>query len=77
MEPGKVYRVEVNLKSIAYHFASGHRIRLWVSSSDFPMYERNLNTGGTIYDEAAWVRATNVVHHGPADSSHVLLPVVP
>ncbi|MEO8453147.1 MAG: CocE/NonD family hydrolase, partial [Gemmatimonadota bacterium] len=59
MEKGKVYPVEVSLKATAFYFPPGHRIRLWVSSSDFPMYDRNLNTGGTNYDETTWVKATN------------------
>ena len=59
MEPGGVYRVEVLLKATAHHFRPGHRIRLAVSSSDFPMYDRNLNTGGDNYTETEWVTATN------------------
>jgi putative CocE/NonD family hydrolase len=77
MEKEKVYRVEVSLKATAYHFAPGHRIRLWVSSSDFPGYDRNLNTGGNNFDESTWVKATNVVHHGGRHPSHLLLPVLP
>ncbi len=77
MERGKIYRVEVNLKSIAYHFAPGHRIRLWISSSDFPRNDRNLNTGGNNWDESTWVRAVNTVHHTTMAPSHLLLPEVP
>jgi len=73
MEKGRVYNVEVSLKAAAHHFAPGHRIRLHISSSDFPAFDRNLNTGGNNFDETTWVKATNTVHHG---SSHVLLPVV-
>ncbi|MGE0552742.1 MAG: CocE/NonD family hydrolase [Gemmatimonadales bacterium] len=77
MEKDGVYRVEVSLKATAYHFAPGHRIRLWVSSSDFPGYDRNLNTGGHNYDETSWLKATNTVHHGGRYPSHLLLPVLP
>lgn len=77
MEKDRVYRVEVSLKATAYHFPAGHRIRLWVSSSDFPGYDRNLNTGGNNYDETEWVTATNTVHHGGRNASHLLLPVIP
>jgi putative CocE/NonD family hydrolase len=77
MEPGTVYRVEVNLKSIAYHFKPGHRIRVHLSSSNFPQYERNTNTGGNIYDEATVVVARNLVHFGPDRPSALVLPVVP
>jgi putative CocE/NonD family hydrolase len=77
MEKDQVYRVEVSLKATGYHFPAGHRIRLWVSSSDFPGYDRNLNTGGNNYDETRWVKATNSVHHGGRYASHLVLPVVP
>lgn len=77
MEPGKVYRVEVNIRSIAYYFKPGHRIRLHLMNSDFPAYERNTNTGGNIYDETQFVRARNTVHFGPQSRSALVLPVVP
>lgn len=77
MAPDTVYRVEVNLRSIAWHFKPGHRIRLYVSSSNFPQYERNTNTGGNIYDETAFVVAQNAVHFGPDQPSALVLPVVP
>jgi hypothetical protein len=76
MEPGKVYRVEISLKATGYHFRPGHRIRLHLTSSDFPLYDRNLNTGGSNYDETRWLKATNTVHHGPGALSQLLLPVV-
>lgn len=77
MQPGEVYRVEVNLKSVAHRFAPGHRIRLHLSSSNFPQFERNTNTGGSIYDEATFVVARNTVHFGPGQASALVLPVVP
>ena len=76
MEPGKVYRIEVSLKATGYRFAPGHRIRLHVTSSDFPLYDRNLNTGGNNYDETTWVKASNTVYHGGKYASHLLLPVI-
>jgi hypothetical protein len=76
MERGKAYRIEVSLKATAHHFAAGHRIRLWVTGSDFPLHDRNLNTGGDNVTETTWVRATNTVHYGGATASHLLLPVV-
>jgi hypothetical protein len=77
MEKDQVYRVEVSLKATAFQFPTGHRIRLYLSSSDFPLYDRNLNTGGTNYDETSWVTAMNVIHHGGAHSSYLALPIVP
>ena len=77
MQPGQVYRLEISLKATGYHFQPGHRIRLHLTSSDFPLYDRNLNTGGNNYDETAWVKATNTVYHGPRYPSQLILPVVP
>ena len=70
------YRVEVNLNTVAWHFKPGHRIRLYLTSSDFPMYDRNLNTGGDNVTEAKWLVAHNVVHTGPRARSMLVLPVV-
>ena len=77
MQPGEVYQLEISLKATGYHFRPGHRIRLHVTSSDFPLYDRNLNTGGNNYDETTWVKATNTVHHGANRPSRLILPVVP
>ncbi|MEO8449697.1 MAG: CocE/NonD family hydrolase [Gemmatimonadota bacterium] len=76
MEPGKIYPVEVNVKSIAYQFKPGHRIQLFLSNSDFPAYERNTNTGGTIFDEASFVKAKSAIHFGAEYPSALILPVV-
>jgi predicted acyl esterase len=48
-----------------------------VSSSSFPRWDRNLNTGGNNYDETEWLVARNVVHHSAQYPSHILLPVIP
>ena len=53
------------------------RIRVEVSSSNFPRFDRNLNTGGNNYDETRGVVATNLIHHAAGRASHILLPVVP
>ena len=55
----------------------GHRIRVDISSSNFPRWERNLNTGRNNYDESTWVVARNWVHHSAKYPSHVVLPVIP
>ena len=77
MSPGQVYEVEINLKSIAHRFKAGHRIRLHVSSSNFPQWELNSGTGGNIYDETEYLVARNAVHFGPQRPSALILPVVP
>ncbi|MBI4500712.1 MAG: CocE/NonD family hydrolase, partial [Gemmatimonadetes bacterium] len=76
MEPGKVYRVDVPPLATSNAFAVGHRIRIEVASSSFPHFERNLQTGGNNYDEKDPVVARNVIHHGPAYPSAVILPVI-
>jgi putative CocE/NonD family hydrolase len=77
MERGKVYKVAVPPLVTSNAFLPGHRIRIEVSSSAFPMLERNLNTGGNNYDEKDWVFAHNVIHHAPNYRSEVILPVMP
>ena len=76
MEEGKVYRLELTPMSTSNYFAPGHRIRIEVSSSNFPRFERNLNTGGNNYDESEGVVAHNHVHHSAQFSSQIRLPVV-
>ena len=77
LTPGAVTRFDIDLQVTGNWFAPGHRIRLEISSSNFPRFDRNLNTGGNNYDETEWVRARNEVHHSAAHPSHILLPIVP
>lgn len=76
MEAGKVYRVDIGPLQTSNAFLPGHRIRVEVSSSNFPRFDRNLNTGGNNYDEKDPVIAHNVIHHGARYPSVVMLPVV-
>jgi putative CocE/NonD family hydrolase len=77
MEKGGVYKVQIDLDATSNVFKQGHRIRVQVSSSDFPLFERNLNTGGNNYDETEWIVAENTIHHSKKYPSHVLLPIIP
>lgn len=77
MEPGKVAKVTFQPIDTAYYFKPGHRLRLDVSSSNFPRFDRNLNTGGNNYDEEHGVIAHNAVHHGAQYPSSVTLTVMP
>ncbi len=77
MEPGKVYKLTLGPMATSNFFAAGHRIRIEVSSSNFPRFDRNLNTGGRNYDEAAGVVAHNRVHHSREHPSQLRLTVVP
>ena len=76
MEPDHVYKVEVGPLVTSNAFLPGHRIRIEVSSSNFPRFERNLNTGGNNFDEKDGFIAHNVIHHGPALPSVIVLPIV-
>jgi len=76
MKENEVYKIQLNLNAASNYFASGHIIRLQVSSSNFPMYERNLNTGGNNYDETEWIVAENTIHHSKEYPSHIILPII-
>ena len=77
MKADEIYEVRIDLQVTGNYFGAGHRIRLEVSSSSFPRFDRNLNTGGKNFDETKWVKATNTVHHSERHPSHIVLPVVP
>ena len=77
MEQGKVYELKLSSMSTSNVFKKGHRVRVEISSSNFPRYARNLNTGGRNYDESDPVVARNVVHHSKSHPSRVVLTVVP
>ena len=78
MTPGQVYEVTVPMSVTSNVFLPGHRIRLDISSSNFPRYDRNSNTGGHISSEPAdaMVVAHNTIHHGEARASRLVLPVI-
>ena len=76
MVPGELYRFQIDLWSTAQVFRAGHRLRVHVTSSDFPRYDRNLNTGGALATESRSQVATNTVFHDAARPSHVLLPIL-
>jgi len=76
MDPGPVYELEVSPMSTSNYFAPGHRLRIEVSSSNFPRFTRNLNTGGRNYDETEGVIAHNSIHHSAEHPSQIRIPVV-
>jgi putative CocE/NonD family hydrolase len=77
MKSREVYRLKIDLHATSNYFPAGHRIRLEISSSNFPRFDRNLNTGGNNYDEAAPVIAENAIYHGSRRASYLTLPVIP
>lgn len=77
MEPGKKYRIEIQLPAVANRFTAGHRLRLDISSSDYPRFDVNPNTGGPVFRDRTHRIATNALHFGPATESSLYLQVFP
>jgi putative CocE/NonD family hydrolase len=76
MQPGEVYTITPTPIATSIRFGKGHRIRVEVTSSNFPKFVRNLNTGGPNETESEGQVADNSVHHGPQRQSYIELPVV-
>lgn len=77
MEPGRVYPLTITLYPTAHLFKKGHRLRLDVSSSNFPRFDVNPNTGEPLSTHRRMVVADNTIYHDREHPSHVLLPVIP
>jgi uncharacterized protein len=75
--PGETYHITVDLWATSNVFLAGHKLRLEVSSSNFPRFDRNLNTGEEQARATRMVKATNVIYHDKAHPSSVVLPIVP
>ena len=76
MKPGEVYPVTIELTSTALTFLKGHRVRVIVSSSNYPKYALNLNDGGPMYRKGTGLVATNTVYADRQRPSALILPVV-
>ena len=76
MEPSRVYTLKPTPIATSIRFGVGHRIRIEITSSDFPKFERNLNTGGDNERSTQTRIADNTVHHAGDDASYIDLPVV-
>jgi uncharacterized protein len=76
LEPSKVYEYTIDLWSTSHVFQEGHRVQVEISSSNFPKYDRNPNTGHKFGEDAELQKATQVVHHDNEFASHIILPVV-
>ena len=77
MEPGAVYELTVKLYPTSNVFKKGHRIRVDISSSNFPRFDVNPNTGEPLNDHRRIEVATNTVFHESVRPSHIVLPVIP
>jgi putative CocE/NonD family hydrolase len=77
LKPGTVYPITIDMVATSNVFLAGHKLRLEVSSSNFPRFDRNLNTGEEQAHASRMVKATNTVWHDQAHPSALILPVVP
>src|SRR5215216_6656943 len=75
--PEKIYKYTIDLWATANVFKAGHRIRLYVSSSNFPRFNRNLNTGEDMMTSTRSVRAHQKIYHDREHSSALILPLIP
>jgi putative CocE/NonD family hydrolase len=76
MNPGEVYKFTIDLWATSNVFLAGHRLRLDVSSSNFPRFDRNLNTGEEPGFSTRLVKATNTIYHDRDHPSALVLPVI-
>lgn len=76
LQPGEVYDYEIELTGTANVFKPGHRIRIDITSSNFPQFDRNPNTGEPLGSSAKTRVATQTIYHGGPKPSHIVLPVV-
>jgi putative CocE/NonD family hydrolase len=78
MRPGEIYEIKLGMSATSNVFLPGHRIRLEISGSNFPRYDRNSNTGGGIFNEREedMVPAVNRVYHGSSHPSRLVLPYI-
>lgn len=77
VEPGEVYEFYMEPYPTANVFAEGHRIRLDISSSNYPRYDVNHNTGGPLYGDRTYRTAENTIYHEAEYATHIELPVLP
>jgi putative CocE/NonD family hydrolase len=75
--PGETYHITVDLWATSNVFLAGHKLRLEVSSSNFPRFDRNLNTGEEQARATRMIKATNVIYHDKAHPSALIVPLVP
>jgi putative CocE/NonD family hydrolase len=77
MSPGQIYEISIDLWATSNVFLRGHSLLLEISSSNFPRFDRNLNTGEDIKFASHFASATNTILHDAQHPSALVLPVVP
>jgi hypothetical protein len=76
MEPGNIYRVQVDLRAVANVFAAGHRVRVDITGSSWPHVDTNTHTGGNPAEDYDTRAACHTVHHDASHPARLLLPVL-
>ena len=74
--PGAIYQFRINMSATGLVFKAGHRIRVEISSSNFPKHDRNMNTGNAVGEDAIGVVAHQTIFHDAEHPSHITLPIV-
>jgi putative CocE/NonD family hydrolase len=77
LEPGKIYRYDLDLWHTGIALGPGHRLRVVISSAAFPNFSRNLNPGGDNQTETTYVLAHQTIYHDAEHPSYILLPSIP
>jgi uncharacterized protein len=77
IEPGKVYKYTIDLWATSNVFKAGHRIRVYISSSNFPRFNRNLNTGEPALGATKMIKANQTIYHDAERPSAIVLPIIP
>jgi putative CocE/NonD family hydrolase len=77
MERGGIYPITIELYPTSLVFKKGHRIRLDISSSNFPRFDVNPNTNELVGQNRRWAIAENAVYHDSQYPSHIILPIIP
>jgi putative CocE/NonD family hydrolase len=75
--PGKIYKLTIDMAATSNVFLKGHKIRLEISSSNFPRFDRNLNTGKSAAESADYIKATQTIYHDSAHPTTLILPIIP
>jgi putative CocE/NonD family hydrolase len=77
MNPGEVYKFSIDLWSTSNVFRKGHKLRVEIGSSNFPRFDRNLNTGQSAASSSVYVTATNTILHDAEHPSALVLAITP
>lgn len=76
IDPGRIYKYNIDLWATSNVFKKGHSIRVEISSSNFPRFDRNLNTGNYFATDTTWIQAEQSIYHGVEYPSHIILPII-